>query len=170
MLKLESKSAYSHIAKSSIWHFHVVKYYWKRKQFQYNILSTASCTARRATCWFNAHWRNLGLFEECRSARRCYSRWLIRVWMYVSALNLRQEANPTSTLLPTMLYTHHCTGIMKHSAEKGEGSRKGRRTCCDEFTSLEHSQRGHTAIPDHSLQWWGWRGGREGSKLMKDRG
>lgn len=128
---------------------------WKN-QFQYNIFSTASCTASGATCLFNAHGRTMGFWFlskllECVDHNTLPEFSVNAEKSVVSSVllsTMRTIQDAQSTLLPTMLYAHNCTGIkstlwrdrLKHKGKKGcRGWGKNVERCAE----FPKSQWGH---------------------------
>lgn len=108
---------------------------WKN-QFQYNIFSTASCTASGATCLFNAHGRTMGFWFlskllECVDHNTLPEFSVNAEKSVVSSVllsTMRTIQDAQSTLLPTMLYAHNCTGIKStlwRDRLKHKGGKKG---------------------------------------------
>lgn len=140
---------------------------WKN-QFQYNIFSTASCTASGATCLFNAHGRTMGFWFlskllECVDHNTLPEFSVNAEKSVVSSVllsTMRTIQDAQSTLLPTMLYAHNCTGIkstlwrdrLKHKGKKvvGGGVRMWKDVLSfqspNEVTPEVHSLWGCTAL------------------------
>lgn len=144
---------------------------WKN-QFQYNIFSTASCTASGATCLFNAHGGTMGFWFLSKLLECVFHNTLTEfsvnaeksVVSSVLLSTMRTIQDAQSTLLPTMLYTHNCTGIIstlwrdrlkhKEKKKKKKGGGGGVRMWKDvlsfqspnEITPEVHSLWGCTAL------------------------